>query len=167
MNATRLGLAARMVQRRAMSSTTTPATKSTLPPLEKTMLKDAYEARQHAEADWDLSCVCTNMEPSWAQETVTSLSQNSKKSSPVRMSPPTAAVSSWKKINFFLVIPALLLVTLYSGPKELAHIKHLKEHAREFEALPYLRKRKNAYPWGDDNLFYFPNGNPKPASDEE
>ncbi|KAI8905737.1 hypothetical protein DFJ77DRAFT_208948 [Powellomyces hirtus] len=127
MNATRLGLAARMVQRRAMSSTTTPATKSTLPPLEKTMLKDAYEARQHAEA----------------------------------------AVSSWKKINFFLVIPALLLVTLYSGPKELAHIKHLKEHAREFEALPYLRKRKNGYPWGDDNLFYFPNGNPKPASDEE
>ncbi|KAJ3013623.1 hypothetical protein HKX48_005653, partial [Thoreauomyces humboldtii] len=97
---TRLAPAARLGQRRAMSST--PA-KSSLPPHEQVMLKDAYEARQHAEA----------------------------------------AVSSWKKINLFLVVPALALVTWYSGPKELAHIAHLKEHAQEFQPLPYMRKRKN------------------------
>lgn len=38
---------------------------------------------------------------------------------------------------------ALLGVALYSLPQELAHVKHLKEHQKEFVAYPYLRKRKN------------------------
>ncbi|KAJ3152977.1 hypothetical protein HDU86_005432 [Geranomyces michiganensis] len=123
MNATRLAVAARMVQRRAMSSSTPAA----IPSVEKTMLKEAYETRVHSKA----------------------------------------AVSSWYKINFFLVIPALLGVAWFSGTKEIDHIHHLVEHPREFEALPYLRKRKNGYPWGDKNLFYFPQGNPGPETDEE
>ncbi|KND05053.1 uncharacterized protein SPPG_00729 [Spizellomyces punctatus DAOM BR117] len=121
----RLGLfAARMAQRRTMS--TTPS-RIEFPPLEKVMLKESHEARKHA----------------------------------------AHAVSSWKKINFFLVVPALALVLLYTGPTELKHIAHLKEHANEWEGFPYMRKRKNAFPWGDDNLFYFPNSNPKPEAAEE
>ncbi|KAJ3161347.1 hypothetical protein HDU86_007129 [Geranomyces michiganensis] len=123
MNAIRLTAAARMVQRRAISS----ATPATLPSVEKIMLKEAFETRVHSKA----------------------------------------AVSSWYKINFFLVIPALLGVAWYSGTKEIDHIKHLIAHPREFEALPYLRKRKNGYPWGDKNLFYFPQGNPGPEGGEE
>ncbi|KAI9094119.1 cytochrome c oxidase, subunit VIa [Phlyctochytrium arcticum] len=124
MNSRLSHLAARAVQRRSMSTPAAP--RSDFPPLEKMMLKENYEAKQHA----------------------------------------VHAVSSWKKINYFLVAPALALVCWYVIPSEVAHINHLKEHANEFEPFPYLRKRKNPFPWGDDNLFYFPNSNPKPAPEE-
>ncbi|KAI8820583.1 uncharacterized protein EV422DRAFT_620474 [Fimicolochytrium jonesii] len=76
------------------------------------------------------------------------------------------ATSSWLKINIFLVFPALAGVAYFTGPKEIKHIAHIKEHPLEWKAIPYLRKRKNANPWGDNNLFYFPAGNPKPEAEE-
>jgi hypothetical protein len=53
------------------------------------------------------------------------------------------SVELWKKINLFLVVPATALVAWYCIPKELDHMHHLHEHPNEFQAYPYLRKRKN------------------------
>ncbi|KAI9008158.1 cytochrome c oxidase subunit VIa-domain-containing protein [Gaertneriomyces semiglobifer] len=72
------------------------------------------------------------------------------------------SVSAWKKYNAFLVIPALALVAFYTIPQEVEHLHHLSEHPNTFQAYPYMRKRKNPYAWGDDNLFYNPNANPRP-----
>ncbi|KAJ3052025.1 Cytochrome c oxidase subunit 6A1, mitochondrial [Rhizophlyctis rosea] len=122
----RIGLIRRTataVQRRQVSSL--PADK--FPPIEKVMLKDAYEARHHAEE----------------------------------------AVSLWKKINWFLVLPALLAVTYFSGSRELHHLAHLKEHPNEYVPWPHLRKRKNAFPWGDDSLFHMEGHNARPPREEE
>ncbi|KAI9105615.1 cytochrome c oxidase subunit VIa-domain-containing protein [Phlyctochytrium arcticum] len=77
------------------------------------------------------------------------------------------AVKQWTRINLFLVIPALMLVGIYTIPSEMAHIEHIKKHPREFEGYWHVRKRKNPFPWGDDNLFYNPNSNPRPPSTEE
>ncbi|KAJ3266834.1 hypothetical protein HK104_006015, partial [Borealophlyctis nickersoniae] len=84
------------------------------------MLKDAYEARQHAGP----------------------------------------AVAMWMKINIFLVAPALAIAAYIIVPRELEHIEHMKQHPKEFIAFPYMRKRKNPFPWGDDNLFYCEFANP-------
>lgn len=52
MNASRLALAARMVQRRTMASATPATTSSAIPSIEQTMLKEGLEARAHAKRMW-------------------------------------------------------------------------------------------------------------------
>ncbi|RKO97639.1 hypothetical protein CXG81DRAFT_3528, partial [Caulochytrium protostelioides] len=66
----------------------------------------------------------------------------------------------WVWINWLLVAPTMLAVAYYTVPVELAHMKHLDEHANEWSGIPYLRRRKNPFPWGDDSLFHHPNANP-------
>lgn len=70
---------------------------------------------------------------------------------------------TWTKINLILTLPILIACAFYVIPKEKKHIDHLLEHPKEFVPFAHLRKRKNPYPWGDDNLFYCPEANPKPA----
>ncbi|KND04241.1 uncharacterized protein SPPG_01672 [Spizellomyces punctatus DAOM BR117] len=77
------------------------------------------------------------------------------------------AVQTWKKFNLYFTAPVLLLVTFFTIPKEIAHIRHLQEHPKEWQNFVYMRKRKNAYPWGNSNLFYYPNANPKPPEEED
>lgn len=81
----------------------------------------------------------------------------------------SGATSMWWKINIFLVLPALIAVYLgllqvgaYTLPKEYAHIQHLKEHPNEWVAYPYLRKRKNEFPWGNESLFHNESNNAVP-----
>ncbi|TPX30996.1 hypothetical protein SmJEL517_g05579 [Synchytrium microbalum] len=84
-------------------------------------------------------------------------------------SSPIGSVAFWWRINLFIVMPALILVGMYSVPKELEHIAHLKEHQKEFVNFPYLRKRKNPFPYGDGDHSLFANkySNPDPKVDEE
>ncbi len=77
------------------------------------------------------------------------------------------AVSSvlfWKRFNLFVTLPTLIIAGAYVLPHELEHIHHLDHEKREFIAIPYLRKRKSQYPWGDGDhtLFSHPNANPGP-----
>ncbi|TPX43200.1 hypothetical protein SeMB42_g04828 [Synchytrium endobioticum] len=78
------------------------------------------------------------------------------------------SVSFWWRINLYVVAPALVLVAMYSLPGEFAHIRHLQEHPNEFVAYPYLRKRKNPFPFsdGDHTMFSNPMCNPDPAPEE-
>ncbi|KAI9344593.1 hypothetical protein BDR26DRAFT_857234 [Obelidium mucronatum] len=74
------------------------------------------------------------------------------------------STNTWFWINVIVTVPALVAVGSYSIPIELEHMKHLLAHPREYEDLPYMRKRKNPFPWGDKNLFYHPHANPDPPS---
>jgi hypothetical protein len=49
----------------------------------------------------------------------------------------------WLNFNIFFTAPALAIVTYFVVPKEAEHIKHIEEHPYEWQAFPYLRKRKN------------------------
>ncbi|KAJ3029941.1 UNVERIFIED_CONTAM: hypothetical protein HDU68_010627 [Siphonaria sp. JEL0065] len=57
----------------------------------------------------------------------------------------------------------LLAIGYVAIPPELEHLEHLLAHPREFETLPYMRKRKNSYPWGDNSAFHHPHANPAPS----
>ncbi|KAJ3297352.1 hypothetical protein HDU79_003967 [Rhizoclosmatium sp. JEL0117] len=73
------------------------------------------------------------------------------------------STNTWFWINLFVTIPGLAAVCYYAVPTELEHLNHLLEHPREFETLPYMRKRKTQFPWGDNSLFHHPNANPAPS----
>ncbi|KAJ3066342.1 Cytochrome c oxidase subunit 6A1, mitochondrial [Podochytrium sp. JEL0797] len=72
------------------------------------------------------------------------------------------STTSWFWINLFVTIPGLAAMFYIGVPPELEHLHHLAEHPREFEPLPYMRKRRNQYPWGDNSLFHNDNSNPGP-----
>ncbi|KAJ3226663.1 Cytochrome c oxidase subunit 6A1, mitochondrial [Clydaea vesicula] len=75
-------------------------------------------------------------------------------------------ISFWKKFNYFITLPGLILVALYALPQEFAHIKHLQEHPNELVPFNYLRKRKIPWGDGDHSLFCNPMCNPDPKPEE-
>ncbi|KAI8620656.1 cytochrome c oxidase subunit VIa-domain-containing protein [Chytriomyces sp. MP71] len=74
------------------------------------------------------------------------------------------STGTWFYLNFLVTIPGLVAVCYFCVPTELEHLRHLLEHPREFEDLPYMRKRKNPFPWGDNSLFHNDNANPVESS---
>ena len=56
----------------------------------------------------------------------------------------TGAMYTWKKISFFVVVPALAYCTYNAYAKEKEHEKHIEEHGRHFIAYPHLRIRTKA-----------------------
>ncbi|TPX75542.1 hypothetical protein CcCBS67573_g03186 [Chytriomyces confervae] len=70
------------------------------------------------------------------------------------------STNTWFYLNFAITIPGLAAALYFCVPPELEHLNHLLEHPREFEDLPYMRKRKTPFPWGDNSLFHNDNANP-------
>ncbi|XP_011209594.1 cytochrome c oxidase subunit 6A, mitochondrial [Bactrocera neohumeralis] len=67
----------------------------------------------------------------------------------------------WKRLSFFVAIPAVGLCMLN------AYLKHQEEHDHpraEFIKYEYLRRREKRFPWGEGNksLFHNPHVNPLP-----
>ncbi|XP_062511979.1 cytochrome c oxidase subunit 6A, mitochondrial-like [Corticium candelabrum] len=79
------------------------------------------------------------------------------------------AMHTWKKISFFVVVPALAYCTYNAYAKEKEHEKHIEEHGRHFIAYPHLRIRTKPFPWGDGNhsLFHNSHSNALPEGYEE
>lgn len=77
---------------------------------------------------------------------------------------------TWRKISMFVALPGVALAAYNSITKELAHMKHVKEHGRaEFTAYPHLRLRNKPWPWGDGNhsLVHNPDVNALPDGYED
>lgn len=53
----------------------------------------------------------------------------------------SAAMSTWKKISFFVAIPSVIFCSYNAYVKEKEHEKHLEEHGRHFAPWPHLRVR--------------------------
>ncbi|KAJ3401845.1 hypothetical protein HDU80_005661 [Chytriomyces hyalinus] len=70
------------------------------------------------------------------------------------------STNTWFYLNFAITIPGLAAALYFCVPPELEHLNHLLEHPREFEDLPYMRKRKTPFPWGDNSLFHNDHANP-------
>ncbi|KAJ3260209.1 Serine/threonine kinase [Chytriomyces hyalinus] len=70
------------------------------------------------------------------------------------------STNTWFYLNFAITIPGLAAALYFCVPPELEHLDHLLEHPREFEDLPYMRKRKTPFPWGDNSLFHNDHANP-------
>lgn len=67
----------------------------------------------------------------------------------------------WKKLSFFVAMPAVGLCMLN------AYLKHQEEHGHpqpEFVKYEHLRIRNKRFPWGEGNksLFHNPHTNPLP-----
>lgn len=67
----------------------------------------------------------------------------------------------WKRLSFFVALPAIGLCMLN------AYLKHQEEHdhpRQEFIKYDYLRRREKRFPWGEGNksLFHNPHVNPLP-----
>lgn len=71
----------------------------------------------------------------------------------------------WKKISFFVVVPAILAAMVN------AYIGHEKEHHEprpEFVAYPHMYIRTKDYPWGGQrSLFHNAHTNPLPGGYED
>uniref|UniRef100_T1DJ48 Putative cytochrome c oxidase subunit via/cox13 n=1 Tax=Psorophora albipes TaxID=869069 RepID=T1DJ48_9DIPT len=72
----------------------------------------------------------------------------------------------WKKLSFFVAIPAVGLCMLN------AYLKHQEEHGHpppEFRAYEHLRIRNKRFPWGEGqkSLFHNPHVNPLPSGYED
>ena len=76
----------------------------------------------------------------------------------------------WRKVFYFMAVPAILASMLNTYLTEVEHAQHYKRpEVRPFE---YLRIRNKKFPWGDGNhsLFHNPKINPLPKgyeTDEE
>lgn len=69
----------------------------------------------------------------------------------------------WKKIFYFVCIPALSLAMINTYLEEKEHWEHFTRP--EFVPMEYLRIRNKKYPWGDGqhSLFHNPLVNPLPT----
>ncbi|KAJ3404194.1 hypothetical protein HDV05_007312 [Chytridiales sp. JEL 0842] len=70
--------------------------------------------------------------------------------------------SFWLKFNLFFTAPVMVVASYMIIPKEIEHIHHIEEHPLQWQAYPYMRKRKNEFPWGDLSLFHNDSFNPQP-----
>lgn len=73
----------------------------------------------------------------------------------------------WKKVFFYVSVPAIILSALNTYFLELEHYNHY--HKPEFIPYEHLRIRTRRFPWGDGNhsLFHNPKTNPLPEGWEE
>ncbi|KAI4527392.1 mitochondrial cytochrome c oxidase subunit VIa [Schizophyllum commune Tattone D] len=69
----------------------------------------------------------------------------------------------WRKVSFYVCIPAMLLCGAYVYKKETDHLAHLEHLRHENDGvLPqppeyeYLNMRRKPYPWGKNSLFFNP-----------
>ncbi|KIY50569.1 COX6A, subunit VIa of cytochrome c oxidase [Fistulina hepatica ATCC 64428] len=69
----------------------------------------------------------------------------------------------WRKISYFVCLPAILLVSYTAYNKESEHKHHLDHLAHENGgAIPqppeyeYLNRRGKPFPWGNNSLFFNP-----------
>ncbi|EJD04207.1 mitochondrial cytochrome c oxidase subunit VIa [Fomitiporia mediterranea MF3/22] len=72
----------------------------------------------------------------------------------------------WRRISFFVAVPATILGTLWVQRVESEHAEHEEhikaEHGGELPPVPeydYLNKRAKPFPWGMNSLFYNPHAN--------
>jgi len=73
----------------------------------------------------------------------------------------------WKRIFFFVCIPAILLSAVNTYLAEKEHHAHFERP--EFRPMEYMYVRKKPFPWGDGNhtLFHNPKVNALPTGYEE
>ncbi|XP_046390768.1 cytochrome c oxidase subunit 6A, mitochondrial-like [Ischnura elegans] len=66
----------------------------------------------------------------------------------------------WRKLSFFVAIPAVLLCAVHTYLRDQAH----PHEPPEFVPYEHLRKREKRFPWGDGTktLFHNPHTNPLP-----
>ncbi|KAI5123758.1 hypothetical protein M0805_000349 [Coniferiporia weirii] len=72
----------------------------------------------------------------------------------------------WRKISFFVAVPATILALLWVRRVENEHAEHTEhikaEHGGELPSVPeydYLNKRAKPFPWGMNSLFFNPHTN--------
>ncbi|XP_019550676.2 cytochrome c oxidase subunit 6A2, mitochondrial [Aedes albopictus] len=73
---------------------------------------------------------------------------------------------TWKKLSFFVALPAVGLCMLN------AYLKHQEEHGHpraEFVPYEHMRIRNKRFPWGEGqrSLFHNPHVNPLPSGYED
>ncbi|KAJ3550951.1 hypothetical protein NM688_g4967 [Phlebia brevispora] len=69
----------------------------------------------------------------------------------------------WRKISFYVCLPAIAVCTLWVVRVEKEHAEHEEhikaEHGGELPAIPdyeYLNRRAKPFPWGPNSLFFNP-----------
>jgi len=77
------------------------------------------------------------------------------------ISHPSGGYKVWKRLSFFVAVPAVGLCMLN------AYLKHQEEHDKprqEFVKYDYLRRREKRFPWGEGqkSLFHNPHVNALP-----
>ncbi|KAF5312815.1 hypothetical protein D9619_003416 [Psilocybe cf. subviscida] len=72
----------------------------------------------------------------------------------------------WRKISFYVAIPAIAVCTAWvynTETEHAAHIEHIKhENGGELPETPafdYMNRRARPYPWGPNSLFFNPHAN--------
>ncbi|KAI0788646.1 cytochrome c oxidase, subunit VIa [Abortiporus biennis] len=72
----------------------------------------------------------------------------------------------WRKISFFVCIPAIVVTGIWVYKVEAEHAEHdahlRAEHGGELPEVPayeYLNKRSKPFPWGNNSLFFNPKYN--------
>ncbi|THH04157.1 hypothetical protein EW145_g5732 [Phellinidium pouzarii] len=72
----------------------------------------------------------------------------------------------WRRISFFVAVPATFLAVLWVRRVETEHAEHTEhikaEHGGELPPTPeydYLNKRIKPFPWGMNSLFFNPHTN--------
>lgn len=84
--------------------------------------------------------------------------------------PPDGAAHAnpdlWWKVTWFVALPAVAVVSVWTWYKEYQHAKHYVRPP--FVPMEYLRIRTKPFPWGDGNhtLFHNPIKNPLPTGYE-
>ncbi|XP_025269497.1 cytochrome c oxidase subunit 6A1, mitochondrial [Camponotus floridanus] len=88
------------------------------------------------------------------------------KSSPHEHTSTEQSLLLWKRISFFVGVPAICLAMLNCY---LNHQAHHNDERPEFVAYEHMRIRTKKFPWGDGNhtLFHNPEVNALPEGYEE
>ncbi|EIM92611.1 X15341 cytochrome C oxidase subunit [Stereum hirsutum FP-91666 SS1] len=72
----------------------------------------------------------------------------------------------WRKISYFVAVPAIVACTLWVRNTENDHSEHMDHlraendgHLPQPPDYPYLNRRNKPFPWGPNSLFFNPHVN--------
>ncbi|KAI8067958.1 cytochrome c oxidase, subunit VIa [Gongronella butleri] len=66
------------------------------------------------------------------------------------------AAETWKKICYFVAVPALIAAGVNSYNLYSKHVEHLKHHPPQYVNYEYMAWRARPFFWGNNSLFFNP-----------